>query len=191
MVSVGTGGEIEAAACVGPADGDTGGTATDVVGISTVCGGSLLSSGIGEDSRFTAAGGASEGREVIGGCTAGVEVELVLNVRGVDVRGGGRGPLTSPLTLLLNSGSRGTVFLPFLPRTLPSLPPALAAAAAACLRASCSSKLCSKASSTSHSAPLPFSSLPRRSFLNPGLDDRLCRTELCVGRSVVHDTSCT
>ena len=105
---------------------------------------------------------------------------FVLNVSGVDVSGGGRGPLTSPLTLLLNSGSRGTVLLLFFPDTLPSFPPALAAAAAACLRASCSSKLCSKASSTSHRAPLPFSSLPRSSFLNPGLDDRLCRTELYI-----------
>ena len=88
---------------------------------------------------------------------------------GAEVNGGGSGPFVSPLTLRFNAGSRGTP-LPFLPRPL----------ASASLRASCSSKVCSYAGSTDHSAPLPFSSGPRSTFLNERLDDRLCRTELCA-----------
>lgn len=125
--------------------------------------------------------------EGIGGEDADAELGghmglTVLKASGAEVNGGGKGvPFGSPLILLFNGGSRGTTALPFFPTSLPSFPigPPMTF-----LLASSSSNTCSCASSTPHRAPFPFSSLPRRSFLKPGLDDKLCRTELYEGHGV-------
>lgn len=122
--------------------------------------------------------------------TFGAWLTFVLSGSGVDVRGGGNGP---PLTLRLNGESSGTAFFPvpfpfaFVVAVVVELLGAVvgveveaeaARARFAWRLTSCSSNACSCASSIAQSAPLPFSSFPRASFLNPGLDDKLCLTEL-------------
>lgn len=69
----------------------------------------------------------------------------LLNINGVDVRGGGNGPFGSPRTLRFRGGSSAAVVLPFLPPLLESLPPEAALVAA---RASCSSNMRSESAST-------------------------------------------
>ena len=118
------------------------------------------------------AGGISEDDVEAAGGKVGL---VVLNASGAEVKGGGNGAfLASPFTLRLRGGSSGTAF-PFFPLSFTSLPPGPMTVP---LRASSSSNDCSWASSMPHSAPLPFSSFPRASFLNPGFDERLWRTEL-------------
>lgn len=95
------------------------------------------------------------------------------NARGVDVKGGGRTPLASPLTLRLRGGSeRGAPLSLFFPL--------VAAMTAACwLLASCSSIMCALSSSRAQKLPFPRSLPHFSSFLKARLEERLWRTELC------------
>lgn len=110
-----------------------------------------------------------------------VDAGAVLNTRGADVNGGGRGvPLRSPLMLRRKGGS-SSADLSFLPLSFEvgsSFEPDAAACAAAWALLSCSSRAWAYFSSTDQKKPLPLSPPHRSIFKNARPEDRLCRTEL-------------